>query len=78
MLVWEIERTLAEDRARLIIFYPRSGICQYPQVKGLTVMVNSVFNGCLRATFMPTRKASRSTICRSAATRRRCCACSTR
>jgi peptide/nickel transport system substrate-binding protein len=44
-LVWEIERTLAEDGARPIIFYPRSGTCRYPQVKGLTVMVNSVYNG---------------------------------
>jgi peptide/nickel transport system substrate-binding protein len=44
-LVWEIERTLAEDGARPIIFYPRTGICRYPQVKGLTVMVNSVYNG---------------------------------
>ena len=44
-LVWEIERTLAEDSARPIIFYPRSGTCRYPQVKGLTVMVNSVYNG---------------------------------
>jgi peptide/nickel transport system substrate-binding protein len=44
-LVWEIERMLAEDGARPIIFYPRSGTCRYPHVKGLTAIVNSVYNG---------------------------------
>ena len=44
-LVWEIERKLAEDDARPIIYYNRGGICWQPQVKGLTVMVNSIYNG---------------------------------
>jgi peptide/nickel transport system substrate-binding protein len=44
-LVWAIERKLAEDGARPIIFYSRSGTCWQPYVKGLTIMVNSVFNG---------------------------------
>jgi peptide/nickel transport system substrate-binding protein len=44
-LVWEIERRLAEDSARPVIFYPRGATCRYPQVKGLTVMVNSIYNG---------------------------------
>jgi peptide/nickel transport system substrate-binding protein len=44
-LVWEIERRLAEDGARPIIFYPRGGTCMQPYVKGLTTMVNSIYNG---------------------------------
>ena len=44
-LVWEIERKLAEDGARLIIYYGRGATCWQPRVKGLTVMVNSIFNG---------------------------------
>ena len=44
-LVWDIERKLAEDDAQPVIFYGRYGICWRPQVKGLTIMVNSLFNG---------------------------------
>jgi peptide/nickel transport system substrate-binding protein len=44
-LVWEIERKLAEDGARPIIFYDRRATCWNPHVKGLTLMVNSLFNG---------------------------------
>ena len=44
-LVWQIERRLAEDIARPIIFYGRGGTCRQPYVKGLTLMVNSIFNG---------------------------------
>jgi peptide/nickel transport system substrate-binding protein len=44
-LVWAIERKLAEDGARPIIFYSRGGTCWQPYVKGLTLMVNSIFNG---------------------------------
>jgi peptide/nickel transport system substrate-binding protein len=44
-LVWEIERRLAEDGARPIIFYPRGGTCIQPYVKGLVTMVNSIYNG---------------------------------
>jgi peptide/nickel transport system substrate-binding protein len=44
-LVWEIERRLAGDGARPIIFYPRGGTCVQPYVKGLTTMVNSIYNG---------------------------------
>jgi peptide/nickel transport system substrate-binding protein len=44
-LLWAIERKLAEDVARPIIFYSRQGTCWQPYVKGLTNMVNSVFNG---------------------------------
>jgi peptide/nickel transport system substrate-binding protein len=44
-LVWEIERKLAEDDARPIIYYLRGATCWQPYVKGLTLMVNSIFNG---------------------------------
>jgi peptide/nickel transport system substrate-binding protein len=44
-LVWEIERKLAEDAARPVIFYPRGATCRQPYVKGLTIMVNSIYNG---------------------------------
>ena len=44
-LVWEIERRLAEDAVRPVIFYPRGGTCRQPWVKGLTIMVNSIYNG---------------------------------
>ena len=44
-LVWQIERRLAEEGARPIIFYPRGGTCTQPYVKGLVTMVNSIYNG---------------------------------
>jgi peptide/nickel transport system substrate-binding protein len=44
-LVWEIERKLIEDDARPSIFYPRSGICRYPWMKGQVAMVNGNYNG---------------------------------
>jgi peptide/nickel transport system substrate-binding protein len=44
-LAWEIERKLAEDGARPIIYYNRGATCWRPEVKGLTVMVNSIYNG---------------------------------
>jgi peptide/nickel transport system substrate-binding protein len=44
-LVWEIERKLAEDGARPIIFYPVSGACWQPPFKGHTMMVNGNYNG---------------------------------
>jgi peptide/nickel transport system substrate-binding protein len=43
-LVWEIESKLAEDGARPIIFYNRFAYCWQPQVKGWTMMVNSIIN----------------------------------
>jgi peptide/nickel transport system substrate-binding protein len=43
-LVWAIERKLAEDGARPIIFYNRYGTWWQPNVKGLTIMVDSLFN----------------------------------
>ena len=44
-LVWQIEKILAEDGARPIIFFDRRGTCWQPQVKGFTIMINSIFNG---------------------------------
>jgi peptide/nickel transport system substrate-binding protein len=44
-LVWEIDRALAEDGGRPILFYARGATCWQPQVKGLTMMVNSISNG---------------------------------
>jgi peptide/nickel transport system substrate-binding protein len=42
--LWTIERKLADDNVRPIIFYRRGGTCERPYVKGLTIMVNSIFN----------------------------------
>ncbi len=44
-LVWEIERKLIEDDARPILFYTRAANCREPYLKGLTTMVNSIYNG---------------------------------
>jgi len=44
-LVWEIDKKLQEDGARPIIFHTRGFTCMQPKVKGLTVMVNSIYNG---------------------------------
>ena len=41
----EIERRLTEDDAKPLIYFNRGGICWDPKVKGLTVMVNSIYNG---------------------------------
>jgi peptide/nickel transport system substrate-binding protein len=44
-LVWQIEQKLAADAARPILFYPYGYTCRQPEVKGLTLMVNSIYNG---------------------------------
>jgi peptide/nickel transport system substrate-binding protein len=44
-LVWEIERKLAEDDARPILFYLKGANCRKPEVKGLITMANSIYNG---------------------------------
>jgi peptide/nickel transport system substrate-binding protein len=44
-LVWEIDKKLQEDAARPIIFHELAATCMQPKVKGLTVMVNSIYNG---------------------------------
>jgi peptide/nickel transport system substrate-binding protein len=44
-LVWEIDRQLQEDGARPIISHNVGATCMQARVKGLTIMVNSIFNG---------------------------------
>jgi peptide/nickel transport system substrate-binding protein len=44
-LLWRIEQKLAADDARPIIYYGKGGTCRQPYVKGVTLMVNSIFNG---------------------------------
>jgi hypothetical protein len=45
--VWcgEIDRKLQEDGVRPMIYHNRAATCWYPQVKGITVMVNGIYNG---------------------------------
>jgi peptide/nickel transport system substrate-binding protein len=43
-IVWEIERKLIDDDARPILFYTRAANCREPYLKGLTTMVNSIYN----------------------------------
>jgi peptide/nickel transport system substrate-binding protein len=44
-IVWQIERKLAEDVARPVIHFQRAATCWYPQVKGLVLHQNSIYNG---------------------------------
>jgi peptide/nickel transport system substrate-binding protein len=44
-LVWEIERKLAEDVARPMLYHSVSGTCWQPYVKGYTMFVNAIYNG---------------------------------
>jgi peptide/nickel transport system substrate-binding protein len=44
-MVWEIEKKLAEDVARPILYHSRSGTCWRPYVKGYTMTVNAIYNG---------------------------------
>jgi peptide/nickel transport system substrate-binding protein len=44
-LVWEIDRRLQEAVVRPILYYMRKATCLRPEVKGVTVMVNSSYNG---------------------------------
>jgi peptide/nickel transport system substrate-binding protein len=44
-LVWQIDKKLQEDGARPIIYHFRAATCWQPKVKGLTIMVNSQYNG---------------------------------
>ena len=43
-IVWEIERVLAEDVARPIVYHNRSGTCWHPHLKGYVHMENSIYN----------------------------------
>src|SRR5215471_18390996 len=44
-LVWDIERKLIEDDVRPVLFHPRAAVCNQPWVKGMTQMVNGIYNG---------------------------------
>src|SRR6202171_180345 len=44
-MTWAIDKKLQEDVARPIIFHGRTGSCWQPYVKGVTIMVNSSYNG---------------------------------
>ncbi len=43
-IVWEIDRRLQEDGARPVVFQSQGGTCWWPQVKGLKLAVNSIYN----------------------------------
>jgi peptide/nickel transport system substrate-binding protein len=45
LIVRDIERKLVEDTVRPIISHSVAAGCWQPQVKGLTMMVNSIYNG---------------------------------
>ena len=44
-MVWEVDRKLQEDIARPIIAHNRAAGCWQPYVKGVTLHVNSIYNG---------------------------------
>jgi peptide/nickel transport system substrate-binding protein len=44
-IVWDIERKLAEDVVRPIIYHDVAAACWHPYVKNITIMVNSIYNG---------------------------------
>jgi peptide/nickel transport system substrate-binding protein len=43
-LVWEVERVLAEDLARPIIYHDRAATCWHPHLKGFVQHANSIYN----------------------------------
>jgi peptide/nickel transport system substrate-binding protein len=47
-ILWEIERKLAEEDVRPIIFYADRGTCKRPYVKDQIVNSNSIFDGARR------------------------------
>ena len=42
--MWEIERKLAEDLARPIIFHDRAATCWHPHLKGFVLHHNSIYS----------------------------------
>ena len=44
-MVWDIDSKLQEDAARPIIMHNAAATCWQPYVKGVTLMVNSSYNG---------------------------------
>jgi peptide/nickel transport system substrate-binding protein len=43
-IVWDVERLLAEDLARPIIYYDRANTCWQPHLKGFVLHQNSIYN----------------------------------
>jgi peptide/nickel transport system substrate-binding protein len=43
-IVWDIERRMIEEGVRPVIYHVRSATCWQPQVKNITLMVNSAYN----------------------------------
>ena len=44
-IVWEIERKMAADVVRPVIYHVRAATCWHKDVKNITQMVNSAYNG---------------------------------
>lgn len=44
-IAWEIDRKLTDEAVRPMIYYLRGGTCWRPELKNMTIMVNSIFNG---------------------------------
>src|SRR6266513_3029715 len=44
-IVWDIERRRIEEGVRPVIYHARQATCWQPQVKNITMMVNSAYNG---------------------------------
>ena len=44
-IAWEIDRKLTSEAVRPMMYYMRGGTCWRPEVKNLTLMVNSIYNG---------------------------------
>jgi peptide/nickel transport system substrate-binding protein len=44
-IVWQLERILADAAIRPVLFYPAGASCYQPYVKGMTIMVNTIYNG---------------------------------
>jgi len=43
-LVWQIDKALQEDGARPVIYHGQAGTCWQPEVKGVKLAVNTIFN----------------------------------
>ena len=44
-IAWEIDKKLTNEAVRPMLYYMRGGTCWRPEVKNLSIMVNSIYNG---------------------------------
>ena len=44
-IAWQIDLKLTQEAVRPMLYYMRGGTCWRPEVKNMTLMVNSIFNG---------------------------------